>query len=282
VDVHVRCPAQTAAVQALARGAGVPVSADSGWAPVRRVRTHEQVVAQIQEKILDGELRVGTKLPSERDLVEALGVSRSSVREALRSLEAMGIIDAQGGSGRDSGSVISGRSTQALGNLLRLHISLAEIGISDMIEVRIQLERHAASGAATHGTPEDVANLRRLVTAMGAPELTSAEFNELDTEFHVSIARASGNVLAATLMQALRDAVKSEMVAAFSGLEQWHSVGDQLVVEHAALVEAIAERRADDAAELVERHISAFYLNRLAGRPTRIATAAGARGTAGC
>lgn len=243
------------------------MSAESGWAPVRRVRTHEQVVAQIQDKILDGELRVGAKLPSERDLVEALGVSRSSVREALRALEAMGIIDAQGGSGRDAGSVISGRSTEALGTLLRLHVALAGIELGDLIDVRVQLERHAAQGAAVHRVPADVARLRALVESMQPSRVSSAEFNELDTEFHVSIARSSGNALAATLMQALRDAVKSEMVRAFTSIGDWRSVGERLVAEHAGIVDAIEAGRAAEAADLVEAHITTFYRDQVERRP---------------
>lgn len=242
------------------------MSAESGWAPVRKVRTHEQVVAQIQDKILDGELQVGAKLPSERDLVEALGVSRSSVREALRALEAMGIIDAQGGSGRDSGSVISGRSTEALGTLLRLHVALAGIALEDLIDVRVQLERHAAIGAATNGTAEDIGLLRTLVAAMRPSRVSSVEFNELDTEFHVSIAKSSGNALAATLMQALRAAVKSEMVRAFASIEDWRKVGDRLVAEHSGIVDAIEGGRAAEAADRVEAHIRTFYRDQVAGK----------------
>jgi GntR family transcriptional regulator, transcriptional repressor for pyruvate dehydrogenase complex len=242
------------------------VSAESSWAPVRKVRTHEQVVAQIQQKILEGELIVGAKLPSERELVEMLGVSRSSVREALRALEAMGIIDAQGGSGRDSGSVISGRSTEALGTLLRLHVVLAGIELEELIDVRVQLERHAVVEAAQNRTDEDLARLRALVDSMKPDRVSSTEFNELDTEFHVSIARASRNGLVATLMQALRDAVKAEMVRAFTAIEDWRSLGERLAAEHSAIVDAIADGQAAAGADLVEEHIRTFYRDELAGR----------------
>jgi GntR family transcriptional repressor for pyruvate dehydrogenase complex len=245
------------------------MSAESSWSPVRKVRTHEQVVAQIQDKILDGELRMGAKLPSERDLVEALGVSRSSVREALRALEAMGIVDAQGGSGRDSGSVISGRSTEALGTLLRLHVALAGIALEDLIDVRIQLERHAAEGAAAHRTDDDIARLRELVESMQSSRVSSAQFNELDTEFHVSIARCSGNGLTAMLMQALRDAVKAEMVRAFTAIDDWRSVGERLVAEHSGIVDAIEACQPVEAADLVEAHIKVFYRDQVAARPAQ-------------
>ncbi|WP_020495774.1 FadR/GntR family transcriptional regulator [Sciscionella marina] len=242
------------------------MSAESGWSPIQKVRTHELVLAQIQEKILGGELKVGAKLPSERELVDALGVSRSSVREALRVLETLGVIDAQAGSGRDSGSVVSARSTQALGNLLRLHVVLAGIDLEDLIDVRVQFERHAVVGAAENRSQADVAGLRSSVESMRPNGVSSVEFNELDTEFHVSVARASGNELVVTLMQALRDAIKAEMVRAFTEVEDWRLVGQRLVGEHAAIVDAIEDRRGADGADMVEDHIRAFYRDQLATR----------------
>jgi GntR family transcriptional regulator, transcriptional repressor for pyruvate dehydrogenase complex len=242
------------------------MSADYSWSPVRKIRTHEQVVAQIQGKILDGELRVGARLPSERELVDALGVSRSSVREALRALEAMGIIESNVGTGRDAGSFISGRSTEALGNLLRLHVALAGIELADLVEVRIQLERHAALGAAMYSTRDDLTELRRLIEAMAPSRVSSEQFNELDTELHVRIAKSSRSGLTATLMQALRSAVKSEMVRAFVELDDWRPVGEQLVAEHSAVIDAIESRDAEKAADLVETHIRNFYRNQIAHR----------------
>lgn len=245
------------------------VTASAEWSPVRRVRTHEQVVAQIQEKILDGELRVGAKLPSERDLVEALGVSRSSVREALRSLEAMGIIESRGGCGRESGSTISGRSTEALGTLLRLHVALAEIALDDLVDVRVQLERQSAASAASNRSERDIATLRALIELQRGSRQSSTEFNELDAEFHVAIARASGNKLSATFMQALREAVKAEMVRAFAAMDDWRSVADQLITEHSAIVDAIESGKAARAANLVEAHIRTFYREQVATRAGR-------------
>jgi DNA-binding FadR family transcriptional regulator len=233
------------------------------WEPVRKVRTHEQVLAQIERKILDGSLRPGEKLPSERDLVTALGVSRTSVREALRALEAMGIIAAKVGSGRDSGSVVTGRSTDALTTLLRLHLALAQISLADLVDTRIQLERGAARGAAAAAAPTDIAGLQTLIEEMRSPDLDYPRFNTLDTEFHVGVARVSGNALAANLMQALRAAVESEMTAAFERLPEWRTAADALVNEHEAILRAIEKGAGDAAADLVTDHIRGFYRDRI-------------------
>jgi DNA-binding FadR family transcriptional regulator len=233
------------------------------WEPVRRVRTHEQVLARIEQKILDGTLRPGAKLPSERNLVAALGVSRTSVREALRALEAMGIIESKVGSGPDAGSVVTGQSTAALANLLRLHLALAQISRTDLVETRLQLERGAARGAAAAHKPADIAALQELLVEMRDPDVEYQRFTALDTEFHVGIARMSGNALTANLTQALCGAVEHEMTAAFERLPEWHPVADALVTEHEAILRAIEKGAGDTAADLVTDHIRGFHQTRI-------------------
>lgn len=239
------------------------MTGDPAWEPVRRVRTHEQVLAQIEQKILDGTIRAGEKLPSERDLMAALGVSRTSVREALRALEAMGIIESRVGSGRDSGSVVTGQSTTALTNLLRLHLALTQTSLADLVETRVALERTAARGAASAHTDADLERLTGLLAAMRSTELEYPQFNALDTEFHVSIARISGNALSANLMQALRGAVESEMTAVFTRLPEWRTVADALTNEHEGILRAIEKGDGDAAAELVTCHIERFYTDQI-------------------
>ncbi|MGV9854348.1 FadR/GntR family transcriptional regulator [Streptomyces endocoffeicus] len=235
------------------------MSGDPEWRTVRRFRTHEQVLTQIQEKILEGRLRIGDRLPSERELVEALGVSRNSVREALRVLESMGIVDAHVGSGRDAGSRVAGRSTDALGNLLRLHMALAQFQLGDLVDVRIELERLAVNRAAAEAGAGELKGLHALTAAMAEPGLDHERFHELDSEFHIGLARASHNALAADLMQALRDAVKTEMMAAFAQVEDWEATVAGLTAEHRAILAAVEEGRGEEAAELVTRHIRTFY-----------------------
>lgn len=229
------------------------------WQPVRRIRTHEHVLSQIAERILDGRLEVGDRLPSERELVSALGVSRTSVREALRILESMGIIEANVGSGRDAGSTICDRPSEALSNLLRLHMALARFRLVELVEVRIQLERGAAAGAAMSATSADIDRLKELIEAMEQPDLEHARFHEFDTEFHVTIARISGNTLVADLMQALRVAVRSHMEQAFEAVDDWEAVVRALGHQHRAIAEAIEKQDASTAADLVADHIAGFY-----------------------
>jgi DNA-binding FadR family transcriptional regulator len=234
-------------------------TAENGWRPVRRLRTHEHVLSQIEEQILQGRLAAGDRLPGERELAEYLGVSRAGVREALRVLEALGVLSAGVGSGPSAGSVVRGEGTEALSNLLRLHLALSHFTQREVMEVRVQLERWAVSEAAVHATAEDIARLRAAVLAMRQHDIGYDQFNELDTDFHVSIAEMSGNTLLGTLMRALRDAVRREMLAVFESLSDWRATADSLADQHQQIVEAIESGDSARAATLVEGHIDTFY-----------------------
>lgn len=226
---------------------------------MHRLRTHEQVLAAIEEQITRGNLRPGDRLPSERDLAEVLGVSRPSVREALRVLEWMGVVVTGVGSGKDAGSIITGRPSDALSRLLRLQLALAHFNLEDVVRTRVTLESAAVAAAAQSAQPEELAPLRELLDRMADPTLGPDQFNELDTDFHVGIAVASGNTLLKELMQALREAVHQVMVEAFERLPDWQAVADELRTEHRAILTAIEAH--DDVAAMaaVTHHINDFY-----------------------
>jgi DNA-binding FadR family transcriptional regulator len=238
-------------------------SEESTWQPIKRLRAHEQVLAQVEEHILRGRLRSGDRLPGERALAELLGVSRPSVREALRVLEFMGIVTIGWGSGSDAGAVLSNGSSEALSNILRLHLALANYELEDVVEARTLIERAAARAAAQRATGTDLAELRQRLALMENPDLEVQQFNRLDTEFHVRICQASGNALLGELMQALRDAVEREMVAAFEGLPDWRHVAAHLREEHMTILDAIEGGDPAAAAAAVERHIASFYHSEL-------------------
>jgi GntR family transcriptional regulator, transcriptional repressor for pyruvate dehydrogenase complex len=234
-------------------------AARTEWKPVRRFRTHEQVLQQVEEQILRGRLRPGDRLPPERQLAETLGVSRSAVREALRVLESMGVISASTGSGPSAGSIIVGEGTPALGTLLRIHLALSSYSQSELVEVRVQLERWAAKEAATRTDGEALEELHDLVAQMRKSVDAPDRFNELDTAFHVGVATISGNSLLATLMQALRDAVQREMVHVFATLDDSRAVMESLCEEHQGILDAIVAGDPERAARLVQQHIENFY-----------------------
>lgn len=236
----------------------MPETSPAEWKPVPRIRTHEQVVAEIEQRLKEGTLKAGDQLPPERQFAEALGVSRGAVREALRMLEAIGVLEAATGSGPSAGSTIVKDTTAGMGMVLRVHLQLASFTQDDLVETRLMLERLACRKAARTATREQIDHLRTLVGRMRGAH-TLAAYHDLDAAFHVEIAQISGNALAASLMAALREALRQAMVSAFEQVADPASTMARLTDEHEVIVDAIADGDGDAAAELVARHIECFY-----------------------
>ncbi|MFB6818075.1 FadR/GntR family transcriptional regulator [Streptomyces sp. NPDC056347] len=229
------------------------------WQPVRQSRTHELVLQSIEERVFAGELKAGDRLPPERELAPVLGVSRSALREALRVLETIGVLVAQPGRGPDAGARIVRHPDDALGRLLRLHFALGSYSLEDVLEARVVLERSSFEAAARHACPEDLDAARELVAGMGEAGVAVAEFNDLDTRFHVHIARISGNELTSTLTSAVRESVRPLILKALEAAEDWPATAAALNAEHAELLRLLSAGRGPDAADLVERHIRSLH-----------------------
>lgn len=236
----------------------------STWKPVRKVRAHELVIRQIEERIVAGELQPGDRLPGERQLSELLNVGRSSVREALRVLEALGIVVARTGQGEASGSVIASSEGEALASLLRMQLALDRYSVDDVVEMRVMTEtwavRQAAKRTATgRGADAFLKDLHDQVAAMGEEGIDITRFLALDTEFHVGVAAAAQNRLVSHWMHALRECIRREMTVAFEAVEDWQATTATLRAEHAEVLEAIEAGEGERAATLVEAHIRVFY-----------------------
>lgn len=219
----------------------------------------ELVVDWVEERILRGEYTVGSHLPAERDLAQRVGVSRPAVREAVRTLQASGVVRSAVGAGSAGGTTITGAPHQALTRLLRLHVALTNFPTPDVTEVRVALERLSTGLASTSARADEVARMRDLVDEMDDDALTMAEFNNRDTGLHVAIAEAAGNRLASDLTIAIRESMRVPILAGLSALEDWTATRDVLRAQHHAIVDAIAARRTDEAVERVEEHIRTAY-----------------------
>jgi GntR family transcriptional repressor for pyruvate dehydrogenase complex len=230
-----------------------------GWVPVQRLRTHEQVMSQIEERILSGQLKPGDRLPSERDLSSILGVSRPSLRESLRVLESLGILEIHRGGGTDGGAVLVGEPGAGLVNLLKLQLALGHFSQTDVLETRIVLECWSLAEAAVRATDADHRELEEILDRMDSPDIETPEFNSLDTAFHVKIAESTGNALTAHLMGSLRVAINRQMIDAYASLENWRENAKAVRAQHREMLEALRARQAERAVQLVRDHIKEFY-----------------------
>lgn len=243
-------------------------SSSLGFRPTSRQPASADIILQFEKAIFAGRISVGDRLPSERELADSFGVSRPIVRESLSVLEAFGIVSRRRGRGIDSGVVVTSAGDDGLGSLLRIHVSLMQIPLRDLLEMREELERWAAKRAAVGATESQMGELRAILADMEqAPR--PEDFLRLDTEFHLAIARASGNTTLTLLMGALRESIAQQMVRAARDLDDWPSERTRLLREHQGIARLIGSRNGTGAARAVGTHIRTFYANALADdRPT--------------
>ncbi|KAB8182774.1 FadR/GntR family transcriptional regulator [Microbispora catharanthi] len=237
--------------------------------PDARPRAFEEVLARIEERITADGLTVGDRLPGERQLAEQLGVGRSSVREALRVLETLGVVASQAGRGPDAGAVLTSRPGNALTDLLRLHLGLATLSMREVIDTRLMIEQWAAARAAAApppaastpaaSTPAASAHTAtaRMAEAIAAMDAAGdpAEFVEHDIAFHLALAEAAGNRLITAVMRALRDALRRYAVDAVVRLGDTGGLQD----DHRRIHRAIEDGDAGAAAAAVAEHLARAY-----------------------
>jgi len=203
-------------------------------------------------EILAGRVAPESRLPNERELAAQLGASRSAVREAIKVLQAQGVITSNTGPGR--GTRVAASQGAALGRMLKLHVALDAVSFDELTETRVVLERAAAEAAAVHGAQAAVEELR--VMAADMTEVTDAAlFNELDTAFHVAIAGLGANRLIRDMTIAIREAVATPILNAEERLGDWETLRRRLVAEHGLIQRAIADHDGPGAADLCEAHI---------------------------
>ncbi len=231
-------------------------------------RSYQLVLDHIESDLAAGQLVLGSRLPAERLLAERYGVSRASVREAIRVLEAMGLIRTAAGSGPEAGAVLISEPAAPMGSALRWHLASRHLPVSDLVDARVLIESWALREAAGRriGSGADLDPARSLLAEMDARELSPDEFLLLDTSFHVTLTACAGNVVVAAMMSAMRRGIEGYVTAAVGGLPDWPATATLLREQHAAIVEAVATGDPDRAAALVSAHIIGFYASTGIGR----------------
>src|SRR5690554_3118160 len=177
-------------------------------ADVTPQRAWRIVLEHVERELLDGRLGPGDRLPSERDLAADLGVGRSSVREALRVLEVMGLIRTATGSGPQAGAIVIAAPSGGMSTLLRLQVAAQGFPLTDVVQTRLVLEDSVAARLSADPR-RDLTGIRGVLTAMDADDLTAPEFLALDAELHYALAEASGNTVIAAMMAGLRTSIES-------------------------------------------------------------------------
>jgi GntR family transcriptional repressor for pyruvate dehydrogenase complex len=219
------------------------------YSPIQPSRLYEKIVEQIQALILQGDLNPGDQLPSERELAEQFGVSRTAVREAVKALRQTGLVEIQPG----RGTFITDGSSGAMRNTLGFMVKAGQgDGLAHLVQVRDILEPEIAAISAEMATEEDIRSLQEAVDVMDGALEDADRFIEADLEFHLALARATQNSLIPILIDPIVDLLREQRARIFlvqGGAErgQYH---------HKRILKAIVNHDANSAREAMRAHLS--------------------------
>lgn len=209
----------------------------------------DDAIAKIKEMIVSGELRPGDRLPREPDLAQRLGLSRSSLREAVRALSWARILDVRQGDGTYVTSLESDVLLDAMSFIVDLH---HDRNVMHILETRRILEAAAAALAAQYIEDGELAELHRLIEA-AADCATIEDFVDNDLEFHRKLAMASRNPVLVSMLDVL--ASRTSRARIWRGVMQ-SGATERALIEHRALVAAVEEHRPDQARAWATVHIA--------------------------
>jgi GntR family transcriptional repressor for pyruvate dehydrogenase complex len=212
----------------------------------------EQVIGQIKQMVYEGQLKKGDKLPSERELTTLLGVSRTSIREAFRALELLGLIESRQG----EGTFISDRP---LGNKifepLSLLFMLEDGAKNEFIDVRLMIEAECASRAALNASQEEVDVLLDCLEQFEKHADDQERCIEFDRRFHFTLVQAGRSVLLYQLYMAVSDVLNKHIAEARLALVRDRANISVLNEQHRDIYGAIAARSQIKARATVVRHL---------------------------
>lgn len=224
----------------------LPLSLKPDFETVRRDKVYEGVAEQIERLILK-KLQPGDKLPSERELAARLRVSRSSIRDAIRSLELMGMVEPRQGAGTIVRQISSDSFVNPLANALKRKGEL----IGELLDFRMMLEPPLAARAATRASADEISEMEEILERQEEKLRRGESTIVEDSEFHYAVALASGNTVVRkvlnTLMHLLRDSRERSLQV--EGRPQKSLAG------HRRILAAINRHDAEAASVAMRRHI---------------------------
>ena len=215
---------------------------------VKTSRLFEQIVKQVEESILAGQLKPGDQLPAERDLAHKFGVSRTAVREAVKTLREKGLVEAYSG----RGTFVTNGTSQAIRQSLDMMIRInQQEGSSHLAELRQVLEPEIAGLAAPRIEEQLLATMREAVAIMDRNLHDPDAYVEADLDFHLALAEAVGNPLILSLLDSIVGLLREQRTRVFSvdgGPErgQFH---------HKKILAAVEKRDSGRAREAMRAHL---------------------------
>jgi len=215
---------------------------------VQTSRLYEQIVQQIEESILNAQLKAGDQLPPERELAQQFGVSRTAVREAVKALREKGLVEAYSG----RGTFVTNGTSQAMRQSLDWLIKIGEPGnLAQLEEVREILEPDIAALAATRADEQHLATMREAVELMDRSRQDPDTYIEADLDFHLSLAEAAANPIILSLIDSIVGLLREQRMRIFR-IEGGPERGQH---HHKRILEAVERRDSQAAREAMRAHL---------------------------
>ena len=219
---------------------------EMGIAPIKSTRIYQEIVRQVKSMIAEGRLKSGDQLPPERDLAEKFVVSRTSVREALRALESLGLVEIRPG----EGTFVREVSVESLIEPLALVMLSQREALGELFEARQLIE---PALAARRATPEDVHEMERILESQAKEVASGRTGLEQDAEFHAAIGAAAHNRAITRIAHAVMDLLRQ------SREESLNTPGrpDRSHNDHRRVLAAIRNRDEPAARQAMIEHLQA-------------------------
>ena len=225
--------------------------------PIEPVRAYQVVINQLEETILSGRLQPGDKLPPERELIESLGTSRRTLREAFRVLEQKGLLEIKIGS--KGGTFVADRMQERLGEGLDMLLRAEQVTQLELAEFRSDTESRVASLAAERAARDDISGLEDAVDQVAAllkqDPLDQQRFIDLEVALHQRLVQICGNAVYVPILETInqillypmweKDPIDRDYVK--TAVKDWRD-----------LLDALYNRYADEAARIMQQHVSHF------------------------
>ena len=205
-----------------------------------------KLIAVFKQLISEGTMTPGGRLPSERELAASFGVSRSSLRQALKVLEIMGVISQRVG----DGTYLNSSAKAILSEPMQFLILLDGISEHELMEARLIVEPELAAQAAERATDEDIAAIRREVEAMEQPKLDQHQLIEHDLLFHQAIFAAAKNRVCGLMFAVVHQSLKNLITLTSQVVDAEHTL-----VLHRRILNAIRKRDSDEARRRMREHL---------------------------
>jgi GntR family transcriptional regulator, transcriptional repressor for pyruvate dehydrogenase complex len=224
----------------------MPSAIKTDFEIVRRNRVYEEVAKQIERLILK-KLKPGDKLPSERELADTLRVSRGSIRDAIRGLELMGMVEPRQG----AGTIVKEISAEAIVNPFANALKRRKELVSELIDFRKMLEPPLAARAATHASPEEIAEMEEILRRQEEKQNQGDAAVDEDTDFHYSVALASGNSVVLKVIDILMEQLRDTRARSL----QVEGRPQKSLLGHRRILAAIKRQDSDAARAAMARHL---------------------------